>query len=124
MGDHERSIRNEERLNANDKMWVEHEEAMRQAWIAHNIVHDMEARALNLQHIEYERRLQELNHAHAQRVARDAEFISNEVYLTERRSTDARLKLVEDWKNKATGAAVILTLVAGAVGAAVAKAFG
>lgn len=122
--DSTRGIRNEERLNANDRMWIAHEEAQRLSWDAHATVHEMEAQALRLQFTETMRRLDELNHAHSQRVARDADFVSNEVYLTERRSTETRLKLVEDWKNRAMGAAVILTLVSGAVGAVIAKALG
>lgn len=138
--DHDRGVRNEERLCANDEKWV-----------AHAVVHELEAQALRLQHQEYERRLQDLNHEAARINAANAANVSREVYDAEQkevarraaalaealptyvtreiveaqaRAYDGRVKALEDWRNKATGAAVILTLVAGAVGAAIAKALG
>lgn len=138
--DHDRGIRNEERLCQID-----------QKWIAHAEVHELEAQALRLQHTEYERRLETLNHEAARIAGRDAAFVPREVYDSDYKEVIRRLELataqqggyvtrevydadagslrdkvqlLDNWKNKATGAAVILTLIAGAVGAAIAKALG
>lgn len=163
MADHDRVIRSEERLCQIDTQWV-----------AHATVHELEQRALRLQHEEYERRLDDLNHENARVAANTAQFASRESVegsvreLTSRIESNAQLlagmtprevyestqrevqqraealantvtakpskeehnsladrtKALEDWKNKATGAAVILTLVSGAVGAVIAKALG
>lgn len=111
--DHDRGIRNEERLRTNDVKWV-----------AHATIHDLEGQALRLQHVETMRRLDELNHEHARNVERNANFVSLDQYVSDKRASDARLKIQEDWRNKAMGGAVILVLLAGTVGAAIAKAFG
>lgn len=48
----------------------------------------------------------------------------NQVQLGDVARNADRIKIIEDWKNKAMGAAVILTLISGAVGAVIAKALG
>ena len=51
-------------------------------------------------------------------------YVTRDVFDSVTQARDARLKVVEDWKNKATGAAVILSLISGAIGAAIVKVLG
>ncbi len=60
-------------------------------WIAHRREHKLTHRAYKLQAGEYERRLSELNHAHAEAKAKEAEYVSRdkfEDYI--KRADDAR----------------------------------
>jgi hypothetical protein len=87
--------------------------------------------ALRVAKVEYDARLEKLNELRAE-VTRDrALFITTDRFDGEQRvasqARDAvanRVSALENWKAKATGAAVVLTIIAGAIGAAVAKAFG
>lgn len=92
-------------------------------------------KALVHQHTEYERRLEDLNHAHqrAQQTAhtyltidkyednREAEATALKLALERQ---DGRLAVLENFRSKATGAGLVLGLFAGAVGAAIGKVFG
>lgn len=158
-GDHDRGIRNEERLRANDDRWTAHDEWEAAAWKAHEHIHKKDADALALQLTETLRRLDELNHAHEQAREKERDFVPREThegairelnaavataqaftatslprevfenfikeqYRPDMVARDATLKSLQDWRNKATGATVILTLAAGVIGAAVMKALG
>jgi hypothetical protein len=81
------------------------------------------------------RRLGELNHAHerAEGVAHTYLTIDKYEAIQKAEATalqlalerqDGRLKTLENWRARATGAAVVLTLFAGLIGAAIMKAFG
>lgn len=70
-------------------------------------------KALLLQASEYERRLDELNHAHAQQVERNAQYVSRELW-------DSRNKEVDDWRravdnrlSRNVGIAIGVSAVAG-----------
>lgn len=91
--------------------------------------------ALALQAVEYERRLEALNHAHerAAEVAhsyvtldkyealRTADAVALNLALTR---ADEKIAVLEKWRAKAVGAASVLTLFAGLIGAAVARVLG
>jgi len=91
--------------------------------------------ALRLQAVEYERRLAELNNAHerAETVARATvsigkfeDFVSSQEAArraAERRVED-QLSALENWRSRATGAAVILGAGSGLIGAAIMSALG
>ena len=81
-------------------------------------------KALSLQATEYERRLETLNHAHqeAQRVAHT--YITLDKWEDNHSTLATRVEVLENWRARATGAAVVLTMFAGAVGAAIVKVFG
>lgn len=149
--DAERGIRNEERLNANDARWVAHEEAQRQSWVAHLTVHDLEAKALQHQFALDSEHFAALNHE-ATRIAADkatylprelyeqgqrevmrrsellasaaSTFVTRDVFDAEIGARDATIDALVTWKNRATGGFAVLTLVSGAVGAAIVKVLG
>jgi hypothetical protein len=111
--DHDRAIRSEERLCQIDEKWI-----------AHAQVHDLEARALALQHTEYARRLETLNHE-AQRIATDKlTYLPREVYDADVVTINRRFAVLETFHARAIGFGALLALLSGAVGAAIARAIG
>lgn len=98
--------------------------------VLENVVKNLE-RAIERQALEYERRLGELNHAHAQAMERNAEFIRREVWETALRGINAtmkslsdemnkRLGTLENWKSQVTGIYVGIGLGAGLAGGIIA----
>ena len=91
--------------------------------------------ALALQATEYERRLSDLNHAHEQARQKEADYVTRDKYEDSKlaeaealklalQASDARLNALENWRSRTIGAALVLTLLAGALGAAIVRAFG
>ena len=94
-------------------------------------------KALVLQHAEYERRLEALNHAHEQAVEVQHTYVTQDKYDGSRQSdtvalglalesvnknidrTNESVAVVIRWQNKAVGAAVVLSLFASFIGAVV-----
>jgi hypothetical protein len=71
-----------------------------------------------------EQRLQGLNELRSDVVKDRNQFVTRSTYDAEMDARDLRIASLENWKAKATGAGVILTLFAGAVGAAIARLIG
>lgn len=65
-----------------------------------------QAKALTLQAKEYERRLEDLNHAHAQHLADRALYLPRETYTTDRRA------VIAAWIAVCSLAVSVLTLIA------------
>lgn len=54
----------------------------------------------------------------------ESNLIGREAFSREINQLDEKIDILNTWKSKATGAAIILTLVAGVIGAAILKVFG
>jgi uncharacterized coiled-coil protein SlyX len=92
-------------------------------------------KALTKQAAEYERRLDELNHAHAEAVRVQNTYVTADKYEDyieqSARARDIsydrlneKVAALENWRSKATGVGIILVLIAGVIGGAIVKAFG
>ncbi len=79
------------------------------------ILKDLDARkyALELQAIEYERRLEDLNHAHEIQTRRNAEYISRETHETKMDEINRRLMILDQWRWISIGAGATLGSVMG-----------
>jgi hypothetical protein len=64
-------------------------------------------------------RVDHLNQLRTDVITDRSQFVRTGQFDAELKAVNLRLSAVESWKSKATGAAVVLTLFAGAVGAAV-----
>jgi hypothetical protein len=62
--------------------------------------------ALQNQADEYERRLQELNHAHQQQMERNAEYVSREAWDAQNRAIDIWRREVDKWRWISIGAGI------------------
>jgi len=71
-----------------------------------------------------EKRFEALNELRGMVTDRDQAFASAEKVDGLAIRIDDRLKALENWRSKSTGAAVVVSLFAGVVGAAIARAFG
>lgn len=90
----------------------------------HDKIHRAEHRADRLVAKELKRRLEVLNHAHEQSVEDRQDFVTAERFDTRTEAVDSRLAALETFRSKALGAAAVLALFAGAVGAIIGKALG
>jgi len=82
--------------------------------------------AMKLQAREYERRLDELNHSHAQQVARNANYVGREVWDLHVTGNDAKFNILSDRLNRfdvthsrLTGMAIGISIGAGFAGGSV-----
>lgn len=124
------------------------ERLMTEHWLAHARQHDAEQRSVDQARETMEQRLNAMNEFRAsltdvvnrtisrelfdQRTesvdarlgAIERNLIGREVFKRENEATDTRLATLEQWRARAGGAAIVLTLVAGAIGAAVMKVLG
>jgi len=94
-------------------------------WRHHDEKHELEAQALRLQAIEYERRLDQLNHDHANTRLTQQTYVSIGVYDAEKREWDNRVRNLEKWQNNLIGRLVVIgalaMVVAGILGAVIAR---
>jgi hypothetical protein len=113
--------------------WISLREYIERILQEHEKAHDTQHAAVGIAAKELERRLGILNHAHEQSVADRADFVTRDKFETraltvdnrmeeQAKAMDARLKDLESFRSRATGAAVALSLFAGAIGAAIARA--
>lgn len=97
--------------------------------------YEAQENARQLQATEYERRLQALNHAHEQAVEVQHTYVTQDKYEDNKERDaealklalerqDGRLNSLENWRSRSVGAAVVMMVFAGVIGAAVAKALG
>jgi len=101
----------------------------KERWDAHERQHRLEARALELQAREYERRLSDLNHAHQQAQDVQGTYLPREVYESQQRESDVKINNLEKWQSNFMGrmvvtggvVAVISSLLSGAVVGIVAR---
>ena len=84
---------------------------------------ESQRREVSLAQREMERRLEALNELRNQVLEDRGRFVLRDVHDSEMDARDARLVALENFRAKATGAGIVLGLFAGAVGAAVARAF-
>jgi ElaB/YqjD/DUF883 family membrane-anchored ribosome-binding protein len=80
--------------------------------------------ALKSQAREYERRLQELNHAHAQQIARNAEYVPRESFDSRNAQIDEWRREVDKWRWISIGAASVTGTVTGIIGALIIRFIG
>lgn len=80
--------------------------------------------ALNLATRNLELRLEKLNELRQEVTQDRANYITRDKSEAEAQATDVRLSALENWRSRATGAAVILGLFAGVIGAALMRVFG
>lgn len=83
-------------------------------------------RAISKQALEYERRLTELNHAHAQQVARNETYVPRETAdanartITERfNALQKQVSDIDAWKQRVTGIQIGIAIGAGLTGGSV-----
>lgn len=70
-------------------------------------------KAILLQAREYERRLRELNHAHAQQVERNAHYVSRELWEARNHEIDDWRRTVDSRMSRSAGIAIGISAVAG-----------
>lgn len=80
--------------------------------------------ALNLATRNLELRLEKLNELRQEVTQDRANYITRDKAEADSDAFGQRLSALENWRSRATGAAVILGLFAGAIGAALMKVFG
>lgn len=73
--------------------------------------------AISKQALEYERRLQELNHAHQQQQDRNAQYVSREAW-------EARNEMMDDWRRDVDKSRWIAAAVASLVAAGISALIG
>jgi len=92
-----------------DRVFEERDARYKERWEA-------QQREVALAQREMERRLEGLNELRKQAIEDRGRFVTRELFDTE-------LEQLKTFRNRATGAAVVLALLAGVVGAAIARAF-
>ena len=94
-------------------------------WKAHEERHELESDALHLQAKEYERRLDQLNHEHANAKLVQQTYLSQDVYQAEKREWDNRVRNLEKFQNNLIGRLVVVgalaTILAAIIGAVIAR---
>jgi len=79
--------------------------------------------ALRLQAIEYERRLQDLNHAHQQQVDRNAQYISREIWEAYLKEDNTWKRSIDQWRWTSVGIGAGLGAAGGAALSSILKLF-
>jgi len=70
-------------------------------------------KAIELQGLEYERRLTELNHAHAQAAADKNKFVTSEMFYAYKDSVNTWQREMEVWRSRVIGIGIGSGLVGG-----------
>lgn len=91
---------------------------------AHDQRHYDEAQAIDQARAAVDLRLEKLNELRSEVLQDRGQFVRRDVYDNDKKGRDLRLQRLESWQARASGAAVILTLIAGLIGAAVMRALG
>lgn len=91
---------------------------------AHDQKHVDDERAQDAARTAIDLRLEKLNELRSEVLQDRSQFVRRDLYDADVKSLNEKLEAVRSWQNKAVGAGVILTLLAGTVGALILKLFG
>ncbi len=97
---------------------------MSERWLAHGHQHDAERRTVEQTRVQMDVRLSAMNEFRSSLSDVVSRTVSREAFDAEMDAKDQRLSQLENWRSKATGAAAVLALIAGVIGAAVMRALG
>ena len=100
------------------------ERAHNDAWRAHSEKHRLENVAIEQARNAIDLRLEKLNELRSEVIQDRGEYVRRDVHDSQIKGLQDKLDALESFRTKAVGAAAVLTLVSGAVGAAIVKALG